>query len=354
MQTTLSGLLLIGAFLLGGALLPAPIPTTAQIDTITDLETAYTRVYETVAPSVVAITADQLRGGSWQPWSTGTGFVVDQAGHILTNYHVVENSDRVIVNFYDGMTLRAELQAFDAASDIAVLRVDLPMDRLTPVTFADSAMLQVGQITLTIGNPFGQNWTLTSGIISALDRTLQGFTNYEVGAVIQTDAAINPGSSGGPLLDSQGRVIGMNAQIINDQPRNAGVGLALPSNLVVRVARELIEVGFVDYSYLGINGTDVDIDTIETYGLPFDLRGVVVTSVAAGGPADQGGLRPDTETAVDVITAINTVPITGFDALVSYLAANTAPGDILQLTVYRDGTYQTVDVILGSRQSQQS
>ena len=341
-------LLVICAFWLGLIVAPAE-NATAQLDAPTELEASYMQIYETVAPSVVAISVDQRLVDIWQPWSTGSGFVIDHAGHVVTNYHVVEGGDRIVINFYDGTITYATLVGFDAASDIALLKVDLPMEKLHPVTFADSGQTTVGQMTLALGSPFGQNWTLTNGIVSAVNRTITGFTQFEVGAVIQTDAAINPGNSGGPLLNLRGEVIGLNAQIVSQQPSNSGISFAIPSNLVRRVVRELIETGTVSYSYLGINGVDVTIDHIEAYNLPNDIGGIAITSVSTDGPAALGGLLNDTETSIDIVTMLDGQRVTGFDMLVGYLASNTRPGDVIVMRVYRDGHYRDVEIVLGTR-----
>ncbi len=337
-------IVLLCTFFLGMIVAPA-ISVMAQPEG----DTAYTTVYDAVVPSVVSISVDQYRAGIWQPWSTGTGFVVDHAGHIITNYHVVEGGERIVLNFYDNTIVLAELVGFDAASDLALLKVDLPMIKLQPVTFADTSEVAVGQTTLAIGSPFGQNWTLTSGIISALDRTITGFTQFEVGAVIQTDAAINPGNSGGPLLNLNGEVIGINAQILSEQASNSGIGFAIPANLVQRVIREIVETGQVTYSYLGINGVDMTIDIIENYNLPNDIGGIAITNVATDSPAGVGGLLNDSPTSIDVVTELDGQPLSGFDMLVGYLAGNTRPGDVVTMRVYRDGQYRDVNIVLGVR-----
>ena len=222
-----------------------------------------------------------------------------------------------------------------------------------PVTFANSDTLEVGQMVLAIGNPFRQDWTLTSGIISALNRTIPGLDVFSIGGVIQTDAAINPGNSGGPLLNVRGEVIGVNSQILTGgraDPANSGVGFAIPSNLVMRVIPELIEKGRVDYSYLGINSEpEITLDLIEAYNLPNNIRGVIVSRVRSDGPAADSGLRSATADSVDVITAIDGVPVTGFNALIQYLSINTRPGDTVTLTVLRDGRYIDIPVTLGAR-----
>ncbi|MFW5691930.1 MAG: S1C family serine protease [Chloroflexota bacterium] len=321
----------------------------AQVNTLVEIERSYADLYNQVAPSVVSINVDIFRGGTWQPWSTGSGFVIDSTGHIVTNYHVVESGDRVVVKFLDGTITRAEVTGLDPSSDVALLRVDVAAEKLTPLRFANSSNLTVGQTTLAIGSPFGQDWTLTTGIISALNRTIEGLTQFDVGAVIQTDAAINPGNSGGPLLNINGEVIGINTQILSRERANSGVGFAVPSNLVQRVIQDLISAGQVDYSYLGISGVDINIDFIETYNLPNDVSGVAVTNVASGGPAAAGGLLPLSPEQVDVITAVDGQRVRGFDDLVAYLASSTRPGEAITMTVYRSGILVDLTIVLGSR-----
>ena len=317
-------------------------PTTAQ-DPI--FATQFTDIYNRVSPSVVAIGSISRSGQS-----EGSGFVIDQTGHIITNNHVVANSIALEVEFFDGTLARAEIVGVDADSDIAVIRVNISPEKLVPVQFANSDALQVGEVAIAIGSPFSQRWTLTTGIISALDRTIQGLSNFRVGGVIQTDASINPGNSGGPLLNIQGNVIGVNTQILSNTRTSSGVGFAIPGNLVQRVAQQIIQNGFVEYSYIGITGGDVTIAMQEALELQNDLRGVVIGEAIFGGPAARAGLRSAGDaiqfngsvvpTSVDIITAINGTPLKGMNDLITYLATNTSPGDIVNLTIIRDGTQQ--------------
>jgi S1-C subfamily serine protease len=264
------------------------------------------------------------------------------------------------VAFNDGTLARAEIVGQDPDSDLAVIRVvDVVPEKLHPITFADSDSLFVGQAVLAIGSPFGERWTLTSGIVSGLNRVIPSITNFSIGGVIQTDAAINPGNSGGPLLNLNGQVVGVNAQIATESGASSGVGFAIPGNLAQRVAQQLIEQGDVQYSYLGITGGDVSLDTIEALGLPNDIRGVVIGQVTPGGPAANAGLQPalTTEAAgvgelqsADIITAIDGQPIFGMADLISYLARNTSPGQVASLSVLRNGSEQlTLDVTLQPR-----
>ena len=274
---------------------------------------------------------------------------------------MVEEADEIAVEFFAGGIYRAELVGLDPASDIAVIKVDVPARQLNPIAFADSDDLVVGQTVLAIGSPFRQGWTLTSGIISALDRTIRGLTQFQIGGVIQTDASINPGNSGGPLINLDGAVIGVNSQIISGSRSSSGVGFAIPSNLTRRVAKALIEDGEMTYSYLGISGEDVGLNVIETLDLPNDFSGVVVGDVLDDGPAADTGLhelaemrtRGDGELVgmrVDIITAVDGYSIRGMDDLITYLARHTKPGQEVRLTVHRDGAREVeIPVTLGSR-----
>lgn len=319
---------------------------------LSEMDQVFSGIYNRVSPSVVSILIyARARSSTLQPIGSGSGFVIDPSGYIITNFHVVEPAERIDVRFLDGTIVEAEVVGTDPDSDLAIIDVDLPPERLSPVTFANSDDLVIGQTVLAIGNPFSQDWTLTSGIISALNRTIEGLDGYSIGAVIQTDAAINPGNSGGPLLNLNGEVIGINSQIVSRERANSGVGFAIPSNLVTRVIPELISSGTVNYSYLGINSAPngVTLDLINAYNLPNNIQGVVVSQVIANGPADRGGVLSATDNSVDIITAINGVPITGFNMLIGYLSINTRPGDDVNLTVYRNGQFVTLGVKLDAR-----
>lgn len=373
---------ILAVFLLVFSLSVMPVTLAQTDDSVPDVTQLFTDIYNQVSPSVVSINAifeGSIGGTTIIPMpdapedgetpelpeipeipqfpeqipqlGTGSGFVFDNLGHIVTNNHVVDGAQRIEVEFFDGTLARAEVVGLDPDSDLAVIKVDLPdedLAALRPLEFGDSDALEVGQTVLAIGSPFGQRWTLTSGIISALDRTIPGLTQFNVGSVIQTDAAINPGNSGGPLLDLAGRVIGVNAQIRSETRSNSGVGFAIPGNLTRRVAQTLIDQGYMEYSFLGIRGGNVTLSIIEQFDLPNDFRGVVVSTVEAGTPADRAGLESAGETemvdgipvptSVDIITAINSAPLRGIGDLISYLATNTQPGDTVTLSVLRDGT----------------
>ncbi len=339
-----------------GGVMPAAAQETDTPDGLrTNYEQIFADVYNNVAPSVVSINIlaraedaspffeDQPRGG-------GTGFVYDTEGRLVTNAHVVDAAEEIAVYFLDGTIARAEVIGLDRDSDIAVIQVEnVPSERLTPVQFGDSNGLTVGQAVLAIGSPFGEDWTLTSGIVSAINRSIRGLSDFSTGDVIQTDTAINPGNSGGPLLNLDGQVVGVNTQILSSSRSNSGVGFAVPSNLVQRVITSLIEDGAVDYSYLGIAGADMTLDTIETFDLPNNLQGAVVNAVVDGSPADEAGLRNPSQNSTDIITAIDGTAITSMDDLLAYLAGNTRPGDTVTMQINRAGETIELDLTLGNR-----
>ena len=323
---------------------------------------SFTEIYYEVSPSVVSVQVSTVSRNRLVASGNGSGFVVDTEGHIVTNDHVVDGVTNIEVEFFDGLLATAEIVGVDPDSDLAVLKVDVSPERLHPVAFADSDSLDVGQPVLAIGSPFGQNWTLTSGIISAMNRTIQGSTTFSIGGIIQTDAAINPGNSGGPLLDLDGNVIGVNSQILSTSRSSSGIGFAIPSNLTQRVIGDLIASGNVDYSYLGISGDDVSLSLLEALELPGDTRGVAIYQVTPGGPAAMARLQNadettliningrDVPTQLDIITAIDGRSIKGMGGLISYLARETVPGQTIRFTILRNGdTWMDVDVVLTSR-----
>ncbi len=345
------GLLLISVLALG--LVGVFMPAAAQDAQIYD----FSNLYNQVSPSVVSINVvsqmdapnglmPQGQDQSQEQYSSGSGFVLDTAGHIVTNYHVVNGATDIEVNFFDGTLARGEIIGLDPDSDLAVIQVNLPASELQPVTFATADSLEIGDPVIAIGSPFGERWTLTTGIISGLERTIIGLNEgFSIGGVIQTDAAINPGNSGGPLLDLQGAVIGVNAQIASPVRANSGVGFAIPGTLAERVAQELIANGYVEYSYLGIGGNDVNLDVIEAFNLSNNFRGVVVGQVQPGGPAARANLQNPGEAAngdvpqqLDIITAINGQEMTGMADLLTYVSQQTQPGDTVTLSVLRNGT----------------
>jgi S1-C subfamily serine protease len=312
------------------------------------------RVYAAVNKSVVNITTAAASVGFFGDESTtsgsGSGFVIDKAGHILTNYHVVEGADSVQATLHDGQTLEARVVGADASNDVAVIQVDAPAGRpLTPVSLGDSSGLLVGQKVLALGNPFGLERTLTTGIISSLDRSIKAKNGRTIKGIIQTDAAINPGNSGGPLLNSRGEVIGMNTAILSQVGQSAGIGFAVPIGAIKRILRPLIEQGKVIRADLGLT---------RVYRT---REGLLILGVVEGGAAERGGLRPiqvrrvrygsfitsklDPESA-DLIVAIDGKPLQTYDELLNEVEAH-APGEEVVVSVIRGGKTVDVRVTLG-------
>jgi putative serine protease PepD len=298
-----------------------------------------TQVFNRSTRSVVEITVS-AGGSGFGPGgdaqtSQGSGFVYDREGHIVTNDHVVDGAETVSVRFSNGSAYEATVVGTDASSDLAVLKVDAPASLLRPLPLADSSNVRVGQAVVAIGSPFGLEGSITSGIVSALHRQMTAPNGFAIDDSIQTDAAINHGNSGGPLLDLRGRVIGVNAQIESDSGGNDGVGFAVPSNTVRSVVSQLLSGGEVRYAYLGVS---VESATGEP-------TGAQVTSVRDGTPAASAGLQDG-----DVVVAIDGNTIETADELRSAVAAKQ-PGDELSLTFVRDGDRKTVTVELAERPS---
>jgi S1-C subfamily serine protease len=291
--------------------------------------------------------------------ATGSGFLIDTEGHIVTNNHVVAEADKVEVKLgASDKTYNAEVVGTDPATDVALLKVDAPADTLHPLALGDSSEVEVGESVVAIGNPFGLDRTVTAGIVSAIQRQIQAPNGFSISHVIQTDAAINPGNSGGPLIDSQGRVIGINSQIQTGGGQgNVGIGFAVPINTASEVVEQLERNGEVKHAYLGINGGSITPDLAKALKLPVD-EGVLVNEVVKGGPADEAGLQGgDTSATIegaqmrlggDVITEVNGKKIGGMEDVINAVNA-ASPGEKMELTVDRDGESKTITVTLGVR-----
>lgn len=290
----------------------------------------------------------------------GSGFIWDDQGYIVTNNHVVANAERIEVIFADDTVRIAELIGTDPNSDLAVIKVDLPPNARAS-KLGDSAGIEVGQLAIALGNPFGQDFTMTSGIVSGVGRLIQGLNSgFSIPEVIQTDAPINPGNSGGPLLNREGEVIGINTQILSRTGVNTGVGFAVPINIAKKVVPKLIDGEEYEYAWLGIGGSTVTTEVNEFRELPMDTKGALVFSVVEEGPAAEAGLkgrdtslRPDDEAypfSGEIVTAINGEPVHGIEDLITYLVAQVKPGDVVTLDVIQDdGTTTQVEVTLGVR-----
>lgn len=343
---------------------PTPLPQ-ALVRQATAAQELLINLYDRVNPGVVNIDVVAGMGDEASPFGSGSGFLIDTEGHIVTNNHVVEGADQIWVTFSDGSIRSAVVLGADPYSDLAVLRIDDLPPGAVPLVLGDSDQLEVGQEVVAIGNPFGLAGTMTRGIISALGRSLPSEVTSAGGAfsipeVIQTDAPINPGNSGGPLLDLEGRVIGVNTAIRTLWGGNIGIGFAIPVNMVKRIVPYLITEGTFHYPYLGVIAeTDFTLAQLAVeLGLPVD-QGVLVSSVVAGGPADQAGIRGGNEEAEvwgrrvtvggDIIVAIDGYTVRDFSELVAYLIRETHVGQEVVLTVVRDGERLQIPVVLGER-----
>jgi S1-C subfamily serine protease len=291
--------------------------------------------------------------------ATGSGFLIDGDGHILTNAHVVEGAKQVDVQLGDGDTQTAQIVGTDPSSDIALLKVG-DTKGVQPLELGDSTEVQVGDPVVAIGNPFGLDRTVTSGIVSALQRQIQAPNGFSISDVIQTDAAINPGNSGGPLIDGDGKVIGINSQIESQSGGNVGIGFAVPIKTAADVVSQLEHGGEVHRAYLGISGADITPEIAHALNLPVD-QGVLVERALSNGPADDAGIKgPSGQATVagetfpvggDIITKVDGKEITGMDDVISAVN-DKKPGDQITLTVWSDGNQKDVTVKLGDRPSQ--
>lgn len=354
-----------------------PVQATAVSDAIVqEADAEYillSNIYERSTPGIVNVEADLSGGTPQNPnISRGSGFVYDSLGHILTNTHVVQNSNTIRVTFNDGYVAEAQLIGADTYSDLAIIRVNTDSSRLQPLSLmANSDLVRVGQRAIAIGNPFGLSSSMTIGIVSGLGRNLRsaelldenapaGFQNP---SIIQTDAPVNPGNSGGPLLNSLGEVMGVTTAIRSDNGIFQGVGFAVPANTVRRVVPDLIDDGHVSYAWMGIsvqpedNGYSVA-GLAEPLNLPVN-QGVLIRGITIGGPADEAGLRGGTRTIQvrgqtvcvggDIIVAINGEYVVSMDELVSYLIVNTKPNDRVNLLIVREQETFAVSVVLRER-----
>jgi S1-C subfamily serine protease len=276
---------------------------------------------------------------------------------VVTNQHVVDDAQSLNVTMRDGSRYTATVVGSDPSTDLAVIKVNAPASKLTPLELGDSSAVRVGDAVIAIGSPFGLDGTVTTGIVSALSREVEAPNNFAIDDTIQTDAAINHGNSGGPLLNTRGEVIGVNAQIRSESGGNDGVGFAIPSNTVEEIASRLISGGKVEHAYLGVGSQTIDSAAADALDIP---RGAMVTRVNSGTAAAKAGLKPATgsrtvqgetyETGGDVITEVDGQAVEGADALRRVIDSHR-PGDTVKLTVVRDGDSRTVEVKLGKRPS---
>ena len=322
-------------------------------------EQLVTNLYDRVGPSVVHIASQVVTMnfffGPVPSEGTGSGFVYDDAGHIVTNNHVVEGAQSIEVRFSDDTQLPATVIGTDPANDLAVIQVDSLPDNARPLPLAASANLRVGQRAIAIGNPFGLDRTLTTGVISALGRPLQTNNDSYIYNVIQTDAAINPGNSGGPLLNSRGEVIGVNTAIQQDAQ---GIGFAVPVETIQRIVPVLIADGSYPHPWLGLLGYDITPDLAQALRLPVE-RGVLVAQLYRSGPAVTAGIQGGTDQVIvgnrrmlvggDIITAINGQDVADWSGLSKFLELNTQVGQAVTLTIVRNGSMEDVPLTLAAQ-----
>jgi S1-C subfamily serine protease len=328
-----------------------------------------TAIFKQVENSVVQVTSKVsnpnieiiINGNPLESQSTrlGSGFVFDNQGHIITNYHVVGNAKSIDVTFVDGNSYNAKVIGTDPFSDIAVIQItdDFSSENVVPLVIANSSSLEVGQQVVAIGNPFGLSDTMTTGIISQMGRLLPNpGTNFSTPNTIQTDAAINPGNSGGPLLNMQGQVVGINTAISSTTGEFSGIGFAVPSNDIIREAQGLVKNGCYVHPWLGIAGGVITPDIAQSAGLPRTYKGVVVASVQSGSPAEKAGLNgvtqndlSDTQQIGDIITGIDGHPLKSMDDLINYIDLHKSVGDNVMLTVNRHDQIMNLNLVLQAR-----
>jgi S1-C subfamily serine protease len=311
--------------------------------------TPWPTIYNQLKDSVVLIQTDL---------GLGSGFVYDKQGHIVTNHHVIEDAETIQVTFLDGNITSATVVGMDIYSDLAVIKVDPKAATLNPVVLGSSSDLAVGEPVAAMGNPFGLSDTLTVGIVSSLQRTLDATGGYVSIDIIQIDAAVNPGNSGGPLVNIKGQVVGLNSAIQSETGTFTGIGFAIPSDTVKREIDDLIENGEYSHPWLGISALEVNIALADAIGLE-KPQGLLVVNVTSGSPADKAGVRGGSQVTIidglefnlggDVITEVDGVPVITMADLAVYLERNTKPGDSIELGVIRDGQQLMLMVKLGER-----
>lgn len=328
-----------------------------------------TSIFKQIENSVVQITTRTSNAGTQiiingnplggQSTRLGSGFVYDTHGRIITNNHVIDGANTADVTFIDGNTYKAKVIGTDPSSDIAVLQItdNFSPEKLVPLTIVNSSSLQVGQQVIAIGNPFGLSDTMTTGIVSQMGRLLPNpDTGFSTPHAIQTDAPINPGNSGGPLLNMQGQVIGINTAINSATGEFSGIGFAVPSSLILKEVPTLIQTGTYNHPWLGIAGGSMTPDISQSAGLPINYKGVVVSSVQPGSPADKAGLQgvsqnsfSNTQTVGDIITGIDGHPVRTIDDLINYTYLHKSIGDNVVLSVNRHGQTMNLNLVLQTR-----
>ncbi len=341
--------------------MPTPtLPSDAVYSQIDALDQVMINLYQRISPSVVHITSRSqtidMFYGVVPNEGTGSGFIYDLDGHIVTNNHVVSGASEVDVLLPTGISLPAQVVGTDEYYDLAVLHIDVPANALVPLELGDSSRLQVGQRVIAIGNPFGLDRTLTSGLISALERRVETSSSSVIGQAIQTDAAINPGNSGGPLLDTRGRVVGINTAINSPSGGSVGIGFAVPVNVIKRVVPSLISKGSYPHPTLGITVAELGTEVNPPQSGP--EHGLLIIDITGGGPAADAGLKAATVTTQrrryvysggDIITAIDGKPVTSRNDMLVIVEDSHQPGDTVTVTVLRDGKLVDISVKLGQQ-----
>ena len=331
-----------------------------------EAERVIIRIYQEVSPAVVHITSTALVYDFFfnpvPQHGAGSGFIIDQQGHIVTNNHVVEDARSLEVTLVSGKKVPAKLIGRDPLNDLAVIKIDVPGEKLHVVRLGHSDQLEIGQMAIAIGNPFGLDRTVTTGVVSSLNRTLRASNGRQIRGVIQTDAAINPGNSGGPLLNSRGEVIGINTAIFSPSGGSVGIGFAIPVNIAKRIVPELIAKGRASHPYLGISGLSVTSENSRVLNLPVE-HGVLVVRVEARSPAAHAGIRGGQRRVQigntilrvggDVIVAIDGQKVESLNGLIAYLEDNKRVGETIELGILRDGRQVKVRVELGELPQQQ-
>jgi len=353
---------LVSRSLLSSALIFFVVLSTAErAFSLTEEEKNNIAVYEKVADGVVNVTSTAMQldffFNAYPTQGSGSGSVIDAKGHILTNHHVVAEAQKLEVTLADGSKWPATLVGSDPDNDLAVIKIEAPREKLKVVSMGDSRNLRIGQKVLAIGNPFGLQRTLTTGIISSLGRTIRSDVGTLIEDVIQTDAAINPGNSGGPLLNSDGEIIGINSAILSPSGGNVGIGFAVPVNTARRVVPELLAKGYVTYPWIGATIQSLSPEIAKYRNLKIE-RGAMIAEVVKGGPADKAGLKGGHQRVQvgnmivlvggDVVVRADQHDVKSNDELIHYIREKK-PGDTILLKVYRNGSFVDVRLTLGER-----
>jgi len=329
-----------------------------QTPILTNKDLSLTEIFERSEAGVVrvnVIKSEQIEGLN----GVGSGFVFDQSGHVITNHHVIDNSEKIVVTFLDGSSYNANIVGSDPFTDIAVIKVDAEPYLLHPLPVGDSSNLKVGMRVVAIGNPFGLSGSMTAGIVSQLGRLLPSQdTGFSIPDVIQTDAAINPGNSGGPLLNIKGEVVGINTAIQSAIGEFTGIGFAIPSKTVSKIAPQLIEEGEYHHPWVGISGRDIDPDLAGILNLK-DAKGFLIVTVVEKSPADKAGLIGSSKTKEidgvtyqvggDIILSVDGKPVRKIDDILIHLQREKSVGDEMVLEILRDGRNTNFVILLEER-----